>query len=252
MYSTSRGLERRAETSSAARFGFWAALATGLSTLVTFAFAIAPPPLSGQLCKEGCLSYPYLDIAVRFPRDYFWLFPAILATLLYLAVTIALYARVTSRGRLFAQLGLALSIMAALTLVGDYFVQLAVIQPSLRAGEADGISLLTQYNPPRPVHRARGARLSADESVPRLHDPGSVQIHSARTRHPLSGCAPMRNSALASHALPVTFGSMLGRRTQRSNVFAPLSRAYSSPLRRCLKNQPSEPAASQARSSSRR
>jgi hypothetical protein len=54
---------------------------------------------------------------------------------------------VTSRGRLFAQLGLALSIMAALTLVGDYFVQLAVIQPSLRAGEADGISLLTQYNP---------------------------------------------------------------------------------------------------------
>jgi hypothetical protein len=63
-----------AETSSVARFGFWAALATGLSTLVTFAIAIAPPPLSGQLCKEGCLSYPYLDIAVRFPRDYFWLF----------------------------------------------------------------------------------------------------------------------------------------------------------------------------------
>jgi len=136
-----------AETIAAARFGYWISLATGLSTLVTFAIAMATPPLSGPLCKQGCFGYPYLDVAVRYPRDYFWLFPAILATLLYVAFTVALYARVTSRGRVFAQLGLALSVMAALTLVGDYFVQLVVIQPSLRAGEADGISLLSQYNP---------------------------------------------------------------------------------------------------------
>ena len=128
--------DRGAETSSAARFGFWAALATGISTLVTFAIAIATPPRSGSLCQEGCFSYPYLDIAARFPRDYVWMFPAILTTLLYLALVIALYARVRSTGRLIAQLGLALSIMAAMTLVGDYFVQLAVIQPSLRAGLA--------------------------------------------------------------------------------------------------------------------
>jgi hypothetical protein len=131
----------------AARFGFWAATATGVSTLITFALAIATPPLSGQLCKEGCFSYPYLDVAARFPRDYFWMFPAILATLLYLAFAVALSARVPPRGRVFARLGLSLAIMATLTLVGDYFVQLAVVQPSLRAGEADGISLLTQYNP---------------------------------------------------------------------------------------------------------
>ena len=134
-------------THAASRFGFWAALSTGLSTLVTFAIAIATPPRSGRLCTEDCFSYPYLDIAARFPRDYFWMFPAIVATLSYLAFVIALYARVASAGRQLAQLGLALSAMAALTLVSDYFVQLAVIQPSLRAGEADGVSLLTQYNP---------------------------------------------------------------------------------------------------------
>ena len=133
--------------SSSARFGAWAALATGISTSITFAMAIATPPLSGQLCRTGCFTYPYLDIVARFPRDYFWMFPAIVATLLYVALMIALYARVRAGGRQFAQLGLALSIMAALTLVCDYFVQLAVIQPSLRAGEVDGISLLTQYNP---------------------------------------------------------------------------------------------------------
>jgi hypothetical protein len=132
---------------AAARFGFWAALATGTSTLGTFAIAIATPPLSGALCKEGCFDYPYLDIAERFPRDYLWMFPAIAATLLYVALTAALYARVPLGGRVVARLGLLLSGMAALTLVGDYFVQLAVIQPSLRAGEGDGISLLSQYNP---------------------------------------------------------------------------------------------------------
>jgi len=40
-----------------------------------------------------------------------------------------------------------LSTIAALTLLADYFVQLTVVQPSLLAGERDGIALLSQYNP---------------------------------------------------------------------------------------------------------
>lgn len=66
----------------AARFGHRVALAAGTMTLATFAVAIATPPLSGQLCKVGCVAYPYLDVASRFPRDYYWLFGAIPATLL--------------------------------------------------------------------------------------------------------------------------------------------------------------------------
>jgi hypothetical protein len=136
-----------AEALNTARFGFWTSLGTGLSTTVTFAIAILTPPLSGSLCKEGCFNYPYLEIAARFPRDYYWMFAAIPATLLYVAWVIGLHARAIPERRLVAQLGLALSVMAALTLVGDYFVQLAVIQPSILADESDGISLLTQYNP---------------------------------------------------------------------------------------------------------
>lgn len=129
-----------------ARFGYWAALGTGLMTLVTFGIAVATPPLSGRLCQEGCFQYPYLDIASRFPRDYYWMFPAMPATILYLAFMLGLHARATPEKRLFAQLGVVLSVMAAMTIVADYFVQLSVIQPSLLAGEADGISLLTQFN----------------------------------------------------------------------------------------------------------
>src|SRR5689334_3075520 len=132
---------------SAERFGFLTAIGTALSTILTFAIAILTPPLSGQLCKEGCFQYPYLEIAARFPRDYYWMFVAIPTTLLYLAWMVSLDARATLERRPFAQLAVALSVMAALTLVGDYFVQLAVISPSLRAGESDGVSILTQYNP---------------------------------------------------------------------------------------------------------
>jgi hypothetical protein len=146
---TSRGplLAHQSAELATARFGFWIAIGTAVSTVLTFAIAILTPPLSGQLCSEGCFNYPYLDIAARFPRDYYWMFAAIPATLFYVAWMIGLHARAAPERRPVAQFGVALSVMAALTLVGDYFVQLVVIQPSLLSGESDGISLLTQYNP---------------------------------------------------------------------------------------------------------
>lgn len=133
--------------SADSQFGFWTALGTGVMTLVTSGIAIATPPLSGPWCREGCFSYPYLDIAARFPRDYYWMLPAMPATLLYVAFMLGLQARARPERRLLGQFGVVLSVMGALSLLADYFLQLAVIQPSVLAGEADGISLLTQYNP---------------------------------------------------------------------------------------------------------
>jgi hypothetical protein len=136
-----------AKPTSRAGFGYYTAIATAVMTAVTFAIAIATPPLSGDLCTSGCFDYPYLDIGSRFPRDYYWMVTAIPAVLLYLASTIALYARTPERDRVVPQLGVTLAAMASLTLVGDYFVQLSVIQPAVLAGERDGLALLTQYNP---------------------------------------------------------------------------------------------------------
>ncbi len=130
-----------------ARFGFWTALSTGATTLVSFGIAIFTPPVSGAFCREDCIGYPYLDIAARFPRDYYWMFPAIVATLLYVALLVGLHGRAAADRKSFSLFAVVLAAMAALLLVGDYFIQLAVVQPSVLAGEADGISLLTQYNP---------------------------------------------------------------------------------------------------------
>jgi hypothetical protein len=60
---------------------------------------------------------------------------------------LAIHSRSTERARLLSQLGVALAVMAGLVHVGNYFTQLALVQPSLLAGETQGIALLTQYNP---------------------------------------------------------------------------------------------------------
>jgi hypothetical protein len=44
-------------------------------------------------------------------------------------------------------LGIVFATISCTLLVGDYFIQISVIQPSLLKGETDGIALLTQYNP---------------------------------------------------------------------------------------------------------
>jgi hypothetical protein len=130
-----------------ARFGFWAALGTAATTLLTAGIAVSTPPLSGPFCKVGCVGYPYLEVVERFPRDYYWMFPAVPATLFFVAFMLGLKARAVPERRLLAEWAVALAVMAALVLAGDYVVQLAVVQPSLLAGEADGIALVTQYNP---------------------------------------------------------------------------------------------------------
>jgi hypothetical protein len=128
----------------------WAAASAGATfvlTLVTFVVAVMTSPLSGPFCVADCFEYPYLEAVARFPRDYYWMG---LACLLYLAFVVLL-ARVLERApvgrRVSAVLALTFGAMSATVLISDYAVQLSVIQPSLLHGEADGIALLSQFNP---------------------------------------------------------------------------------------------------------
>ncbi|OFY05579.1 MAG: hypothetical protein A2W99_08700 [Bacteroidetes bacterium GWF2_33_16] len=129
------------------RFGFYTSILFLIITLITFAIAICTPPLSGPGCVANCFEYPYTDIISRFPRDYYWMYPAILLTLCYLVFMVCIHNYVSDQKKIFSQIGVLFSVISTLILVVDYFVQVSVIQPSLLLGETDGISLLTQYNP---------------------------------------------------------------------------------------------------------
>jgi hypothetical protein len=126
---------------------FYIALFTAILTVITLGIAFGTPPLSGPFCKSDCFEYPYLNIASRFPRDYFWMYPAILSTSFYLILMACINNFAQEKHRIFGQSGLAFATISAATLILDYFLQISVIQPSILKGEVDGISLLSQFNP---------------------------------------------------------------------------------------------------------
>jgi hypothetical protein len=134
------------ETKPIVKVGFYSAILTSLLTLITFVIAYNTPSFSGPLCIGGCYTYPYSDIASRFPRDYIWMYPAILLSLVYYILMVSIHYFAPVEKKIYSHIGLSFALISTTTFVIDYFLQLSVIQPSLVLGETDGIALLSQFN----------------------------------------------------------------------------------------------------------
>lgn len=134
------------ETKHIAKVGFYAALMTVLLTLGSFTIAYLTPPLSGPFCTGGCFTYPYVDIASRFPRDYYWMYSAMVLNVVYYVLMVAIHYFAPVEKKIFSHIGVSLALLSMATFNIDYFVQVSVIQPSLVLGETDGIALLSQFN----------------------------------------------------------------------------------------------------------
>jgi hypothetical protein len=134
-------------TNNANLLGFYAAILTTVLTVVTFGIAILTPPLSGPGCQASCFEYPYTDIISRFPRDYLWMYPAMLLAFIYFVLMACIHHYASLEKKIFSQIGASFALISAAVLIIDYFVQVSVIQPSLVSGETEGIALLTQFNP---------------------------------------------------------------------------------------------------------
>lgn len=129
------------------RFGYCISILLSILTLGTFIVAFFTPPLSGPGCQANCFEYPYLDIASRWPRDYIWMFPAMILTIVYVVFFAIIHFWAEEKRKLFSLIALIFASFSGLILIMTYFIQVSVIQPSLLNGETDGISILTQYNP---------------------------------------------------------------------------------------------------------
>jgi hypothetical protein len=127
--------------------GFYSALSTAAITVVTFSIAVFTPPLSGPWCRSGCLEYPYLNIASRFPRDYYWMYPSMLLSVVFVLLMVSIHQYARQDKKAYSLSALLFAAISSTMLLIDYFIQVSVIQPSLQNGETDGIALLTQYNP---------------------------------------------------------------------------------------------------------
>ncbi len=137
----------RASAKKAARFDFLAAMLTASATSLAFAAAILTPPKSGPFCTVNCVGYPYTDVAAHIPRDFLWMYPALLPAPFFVIMLSGLHEGATTHRRGFSRLALAFGAMAAAIITAVYFVQLRFVQPAVLKGELDGLAPWTQYNP---------------------------------------------------------------------------------------------------------
>jgi hypothetical protein len=129
------------------RLGFWAALLTAFFALSALAIGIMTPPRSGPFCVSDCLTYPYTDGAPFVPRDYLWMYPATLMALGFMVLMICIHHHASEERKIYSHIGFSFALVSAAALSIDYFIQLAVMQPSFLKGETEGLSLFSQYNP---------------------------------------------------------------------------------------------------------
>jgi hypothetical protein len=134
-------------TGSNARLGFWAAVLTVIVTAVFAAVGVTTPARSGPFCVSACVAYPYVDVARFIPGDYLWLVPGILLVPIFLVLMACIHAYAAEPQKIYGRIGLSFALVYAVVIAIDYFLQFAVVVPSLQAGETDGLSLFTQYNP---------------------------------------------------------------------------------------------------------
>lgn len=125
----------------ALRFGSLVALAMSGLTVATFALA--------YWAGADDSPYPFTSdvIASNWPREYLWMFPAMLLMLLFVAFVASVHEYAPATRKIFSLLGLCLAIIAAAVLLTTFFIQVTVMQPSLEKGQLDGWSMLTMYNP---------------------------------------------------------------------------------------------------------
>ena len=123
---------------------FWSSLILALAPVA--AAIVAAPARSGPFCMEGCVSYPYAEIAHLYPAEYLWMYAMLAAAFALVVLGASAVSLTPVARRPLARIGNGFGLMAATVLAICYFIQIEVIQPSVLAGETEGIAVLTQYN----------------------------------------------------------------------------------------------------------
>jgi hypothetical protein len=136
------------EAKTVSKLGFWSAVFTAVMAGAFFLLGIMTPARSGPFCSSGCIVYPYVGgLAPFIPVDYIWLYPGILLAPVFVSLMASIHRHAMPDKKVFSEIGLLFSVIYAAVIIVDYFVQFAVIEPSILAGETSGLSLFTQYNP---------------------------------------------------------------------------------------------------------
>lgn len=134
-------------TEGGRRFGLVAAMTVVVGVVASATIAVTTPPRSGAYCRGDCVTRPWTDVADFVPRDYWWMYPMLALMPAALALAVTVHGMASTKRPLPSLTGVCLGTGATTVLLADYGIQLTAVQPALLAGEADGLSLWSQYNP---------------------------------------------------------------------------------------------------------
>jgi prepilin signal peptidase PulO-like enzyme (type II secretory pathway) len=134
------------DNGSLARKGVFISYTVSIITLVTFGLAMMAVPPSGPFCEENCMEYPYLDSLGQYPRDYIWMYLALVQVVVFLVFMSIIHLSTKQERKVFSLPALLFATITSMLLLLTYYVQAVVVPQSLYYGETDGIALLTQYN----------------------------------------------------------------------------------------------------------
>jgi hypothetical protein len=128
------------------RFGFYSSFLISLLTMITFGFAITAIPPAGPYCPENCMEYPFPDILLYYPRDYYWMYMAIFQLFAFVIFIVTNHFIANSAKKLYTYLSTSFALISSTVLLMAYFTQFSVVPISVMKGETEGIALITQYN----------------------------------------------------------------------------------------------------------
>jgi hypothetical protein len=133
---------------SASRLGLWSSVLTAVLAAVHFIAGIATSARSGPFAPAAdVIHYPYTNVSSFVPMDYTWLYPGFLLAPAFVVLMTSIHYHASDDRKVFSQIGLSFAVIYAAIMTTNYFIQLAMVQPSLLSGETAGLSLFTQYNP---------------------------------------------------------------------------------------------------------
>lgn len=139
-------MSKLSEQNNFTKRGIWLSLLIASVTFVTFVFAMIAVPPCGPFCKQNCIEYPYLDTLGQFPKDFLWVWLALIQVSLFLVFLVFLHLAAKEEQKVFSLSGLLFGTIASAILLMTYYVQAAVVPISLMKEEYDGLALLTMYN----------------------------------------------------------------------------------------------------------
>ena len=128
------------------KFGYYSSFLLSILTIVTFGFAMTAIPPAGPYCPDNCMEYPFPDILLYYPRDYYWMYLAVFQLFAFVIFIVTNHFIVNASKKLYTFLSISFTLISSTVLLIAYFTQFSVVPISVMKGETEGIALLTQYN----------------------------------------------------------------------------------------------------------